>query len=74
MSRMYKINKKHQTINEGEIKIQRKEYREKTKNKNWKRIYDIDYRERNREKIQHYKKNYFQNNEQELYEKKEEKR
>ena len=34
-----------------------------------KRIYDIDYRERNREKIQRYKINYFQNNEEELYKK-----
>ena len=49
-------------MNKDEIKIQRKEYRENIKIKNWKRIYDIDYRERNREKIQLYKKNYFQNN------------
>ena len=39
------------------------------KNKNLKRIYDIDYRERNREKIQHYKKIFLQNNKQELYRK-----
>ena len=37
--------------------------------KKLKRRYDIDYRERNREKIQLYKKNYFQNNKQELYKK-----
>ena len=34
-----------------------------------KRIYDIDHRERNREKIHFYKKNYFQNNREELYKK-----
>ena len=34
-----------------------------------KRIYDIDYRKRNREKIQLYRKNYFQNNKEELYKK-----
>ena len=34
-----------------------------------KSIYDIDYRERNRAKIQLYKKNYFQNNKKELYKK-----
>ena len=63
------INKVYQTMNEDEIKIQRKEYRENIKNKNLKRIYDIHYRERNREKIQLYKKNYFQNNKEELYKK-----
>ena len=46
------INKVYQTMNEDEIKIQRKEYRENIKNKNLKRLYDIHYRERNREKIQ----------------------
>ena len=34
-----------------------------------KRLYDIDYRENNREKIQLYKKNYFQNNKEDLYKK-----
>ena len=48
------IIKEHKTMNKEEIKIRRKEYCEKTKN--LKRIYDIDYRERNREKIQLYKK------------------
>ena len=33
------------------------------------KIYDIHYRERHREKIQLYKKNYFQNNKEELYKK-----
>ena len=62
------INKEYQIIKKDELKIQRKEYRGKTKKK-LKRIYDIDYRERKREKIQLYKKNYFQNNKQELYKK-----
>ena len=39
-------------MNEDEIKIQRKEYRENIKNKNLKIIYDIGYRERDRENIQ----------------------
>ena len=56
------INKEDQTMNKDEIKIRRKKYRENMKNKNLKRRYDIDYRERNREKIHLYKKNYFQNN------------
>ena len=34
-----------------------------------KRIYDIDYRERNREKIQLHEKNYFRNNKKDLYKK-----
>ena len=63
------INKQNQTMKKDEIKIQKKEYRENIKNKNWKRIYDIDYRERNRDKIQLYKKNYFQNNKEDLYKK-----
>ena len=33
------------------------------------RLYDIVYRERNRDKLQLYKKNYFQNNKEELYKK-----
>ena len=49
--------------------MQRKEYCENIKKKNLKRIYDIGYRERNREKIQLYKKNYFQNNTEELHKK-----
>ena len=61
------INKENQIINKDETKIKRKEYREQTKNKKLKRIYDIDYREPNRERIQFYKKNYFQKNKQELY-------
>ena len=61
------INKEYQTINKDEIKIQRKKYRERTKN--WKRIYDIYYRECNRDNIQLYKKSFFQNNKQELYKK-----
>ena len=56
-------------MNKDEIKTQRKECREKIKNKNLKRLYDIDYRERNRDKIQLYKKNYFQTNKEELYKK-----
>ena len=54
-------------MNKDEIKIQRKKYREKTKN--WMRIYDIYYRERNRDKIQLYKKFFFQNIKQDLYKK-----
>ena len=53
-------------LNEDEIKTRRKEYCENTKNKNLKRIVDIVYRERNRDKIQLYKKNCFQNNKEEL--------
>ena len=63
------INKECQIINKDEIKIKRKKYREETKNKNLKRIYDIVYRERNGEKIQLYKRNYFENNKHELYKK-----
>ena len=63
------LNKENRTMNQDEIKIRRKEYREIIKNKNLKRIHDIYYRERNREKIQLYKKNYFQNNKKELYKK-----
>ena len=61
------MNKEYQTMNKDEIKIQRKEYRENIKNKNLKRIYEIDYRERNREKIQLCEKNFFQNFKKELY-------
>ena len=43
------INEEYRTMNKEEIKIRRKEYSEKTKN--LKRMYDIDYRECNREKI-----------------------
>ena len=32
-------------------------------------MYDIEYRERNREKIQLYNKNYFENNKEEVYNK-----
>ena len=63
------INKELKTMNKDEMKIRRKEYQENIKNKNLKRIYDIDYRERNREKIQLYKKTYFQNNKKEMYKK-----
>ena len=62
-----KINKEFQTLNEDKIKIRRKKYSENIKN--LKRLYDIDYRDRNREKIQLCKKNYFQNNKEELYKK-----
>ena len=61
------INNQYQTMNKDQIKIRRKEYSEKTKN--LKRKFDIGCRERNREKIQLYKKNYFQKNKQELYKK-----
>ena len=61
------INREYRTVNVDQIKKRWKEYSENIKYKNWKRIYDIDYRERNREKIQLYKKNYFQNNKKELY-------
>ena len=63
------INKVYQTMCRDEISVKRKRFRENLKNKNLKRIYDIDFRERNREKIQLYKKNYFQNNKEELYKK-----
>ena len=63
------INKEYRTMIKDEIKIRRKELCENIKYKNLKRIYDIDYHERNREKIQLYKKNYFQNNEEEMYKK-----
>ena len=63
------INKVYQAMCRDEISVKRKEYCENFKNKNLNRIYDIDYRERNREKIQLYKKNYFQNNKEELYKK-----
>ena len=66
---MKSINKEYQTTNKDGIKIRRKEYRENIKNENLKRIYDIDYRERSREKIQLYKKNYFQNNKKDLFKK-----
>ena len=62
------INTEYHTMKKDEIKIQRKESRENIK-KNLKRIYDIDYRERNRERIQLYKKNFFQKIKQELYKK-----
>ena len=48
------ISKQYQTMNKDKIRIRRKEYSGKTKN--LKRLYDIDYRERNREKIKNYKK------------------
>ena len=57
----------YQTKNKDEIKIRIKKYRNKTKN--LKRFSDMKYRERSREKIQLYKKNYFQNNKQEMYKK-----
>ena len=41
-------------MNKDKIKMRRKKYSERTKN--LKRMYDIDYRERNREKIKNYKK------------------
>ena len=56
-------------MNKDKIKMQKKEYSENMKNKNLKRKYDFGYRERNREKIQLYKKNFFQNNKQDLYQK-----
>ena len=43
-------------MKKDEIKIRRKEYSEKKKN--LKRMYDIDYRDSNREKIKNYKKQY----------------
>ena len=56
-------------MKKDEIKIRRKKYSENIKYEKWKRKYDIGYRERNREKIQLYKKNYFQNNKEGLYKK-----
>ena len=53
------INKEYRTMNTDEIKIRRKEYCANIKYKNLKRIYDIDYRERNRKNIQICKKNSF---------------
>ena len=41
------INKEYRTMNKVEIKIRREENCENIKLKNLKRIYDIDYRERN---------------------------
>ena len=43
------INKEYQTMNKDKIMIRRKEYSEQTQN--LKRLYDISYRERNREEI-----------------------
>ena len=63
------INKDYQTMKKEQIKKRRKKYCEDFKRKNLRRMYDIYYRERNREKIQLYKKNYFQRNKQELYKK-----
>ena len=54
-------------MSKEEIKIRNSEYCDNTRN--LKRLYDIDYRERNGGKIQLHKKNYFQNNKQELYKK-----
>ena len=45
------INKGYRTMKKDKIKIGRKKY------ENLKRIYDNDHRERNREKVQLYKKN-----------------
>ena len=56
-------------MKKDEIKIRRKEYCENKKYLNLKRIYDIDYRERNRGKIRVYKNFFFQNNKEELYKK-----
>ena len=61
------VIKEYQTINKDEIKIRRNEEYENTKD--LKRIYDINYPERNGENIQIYKKNSFQNNKEELYKK-----
>ena len=63
------IKKEYRTINYDEIMIRRKEYCENIKYENLKRIYGIYYCELNRDKIQLYKKNYFQNNKEELYKK-----
>ena len=46
------INEENKTKNEDKIKIRRKDYSEKTKN--LKRMYEIDHRKRNREKIKSY--------------------
>ena len=48
------INEEQKIKNIDRIKIRRKQYGEKTKKS--KRMYDIDYRERNREKIKKFKK------------------
>ena len=48
------INKENRTMKKEEKNMLKKEYRDNTKN--LKRLYHIDYRERNREKIQLYKK------------------
>ena len=53
------IKKEFRNINKEEIKIRRKQCCENMKNENLKRMYDIDYRELNREKIQLYKKFFF---------------
>ena len=45
------INKEDPTMNKEEFKIGMKEYCENIKNKNLERIFDIDYRERNRKKF-----------------------
>ena len=50
------INDDYKTKNKDLFRFRRKEFGEKTKN--LKRMYDIDYRERNREKIENYKKQY----------------
>ena len=63
------INKDYQTINKERIKIRRKKYSEDMKSENLKRFYDIYYPERNRKKIQLYKKFFFQNIKQDLYKK-----
>ena len=49
------INKEYRTMNKDEIKIRRKKYRENI-TYNLRRLYDFNYRERNREKNQLYKK------------------
>ena len=49
-------------MKKDEIKIRMKEYCENIKYKNLKRLFDVEYRERSRDKIQLYKKNYFPNN------------
>ena len=54
-------------MSKEEITKRSKEFCEKIKNKYLKRIYDNDYRERNRDKIQLCKKNYLQNKKEELY-------
>ena len=54
------ITKGYQTMNKDEIKIRFENNRNNTEK--LKRLYDIDYRERIRDKIQLYRKNYFQKN------------